>query len=147
MSYSIPAYHAKSSHYAPYLTQEHQITKPSKTYLRPPHSTTNNTPPLSKRPASVRNHVHSTSSLSSTPHAPRQKKPILKYGRLPLTRSVVKQHGYLDEGVINGLSSPLGQGRGEKVCVCVCLSVCACLSICHCRHLASVLARNCLRGY
>ena len=54
-------------------------------------------------------HTHSSSqsSLSSTPHAPRLKKPVLlpgphhgKGGALPSTHELIKQHSYLDEGEV-----------------------------------------------
>jgi len=54
-------------------------------------------------------HTHSSSqsSLSSTPHAPRLKKPVLlsgphhgEGGALPSTHELIKRHSYLDEGEV-----------------------------------------------
>ena len=91
-----------------------------------------------KRPVSQRSRKNPSSAasslttLSSTPHAPRQKKPIPflpqqrhgSLGHLPSTHSLIKQHRYLDEGLLRSLSSPSlaprrrdpskGQKEGDK---------------------------------
>lgn len=59
------------------------------------------------------------SSLSSTPHAPRVKKPLAllksNVGVIPSTHDLIKQHSFLDEGLIQTLSEPsLAEGRQQQ---------------------------------
>ena len=71
--------------------------------------------PVSQRPQKDPSSATSSqTALSSTPHAPRQKKslPFLPQARhgslgcLPSTHTLIKHHSYLDESLLRSLSAP-----------------------------------------